>query len=323
MSRIGYHASHEQIRPEELLRLVQLAERAGFQSAMCSDHYFPWSERQGQSGFAWSWLGAALQATSLTFGVVTVPGGWRYHPTILAQAAATLNSMFPDRFWMATGSGETMNEHVVGEHWPEKAERNARLREGVEIMRALWDGEEVSRRGLIRVEEARLYTRSANPTRVVGAALTPETARWVGGWADGMITVLNTRDGMRRMIDAFREGGGEGKPVYLQSQIAFARTDAEALDQAYDQWRFAMLPSPVLGAIRMPEHFDGATAHVHREDIPTRIRVSAEPERHLDWIREDMELGFEEINLHNVCRDEQERFIEVFGERVFPALATG
>ena len=320
MPTIGYHASHEQFTPGDLLSYVQLAERAGFRSAMCSDHFLPWSERQGQSGFAWSWLGAALQATALPLGVVTVPGGWRYHPTILAQAAATLNSMFPDRFWMAAGSGEALNEHVVGEHWPEKRDRNARVREAVDIMRALWAGETVSHRGLIRVEEAKLYTRSANPTRIIAAALSPETARWAGGWADGMITVLGEKDAMRRMIDSFREGGGEGKPVHLQAQLSFAATDAEALDAAFDQWRFAMLGSPALSSLRTPAEFDAAIAHVHREDIADRIRVSSDPEWHLEWLIATAELGFSEIHLHNVCRHEQQRFIEVFGERVLPDL---
>ena len=139
---IGFHASHEQIDPRSLLAAVQAAEAAGFQAAMCSDHFSPWSARQGESGFAWSWLGAALQATSLSFGVVNAPGQ-RYHPAIIAQAAATLAQMFPDRFWVALGSGEAMNEHITGERWPAKSVRNARLRECVDIMRALFAGETV------------------------------------------------------------------------------------------------------------------------------------------------------------------------------------
>jgi coenzyme F420-dependent glucose-6-phosphate dehydrogenase len=120
MAIIGYHASHEQFRPGDLLRYVQLAEQAGFGAAMCSDHFHPWSERQGQSGFAWAWLGAALEATSLSFGLVNAPGQ-RYHPAIIAQAAATLADMFPGRFWIAVGSGQALNEHITGERWPSKA----------------------------------------------------------------------------------------------------------------------------------------------------------------------------------------------------------
>lgn len=321
MPRIGYHASHEQFAPGDLLRYVRMAEEAGFQSAMCSDHFHPWSDAQGESGFAWSWLGAALQATSLSFGVVTVPGGWRYHPAILAQAAGTLASMFPGRFWMATGSGEALNESILGHRWPPKAERNARLREGVEIMRALWAGETVTRHDLIPVEEAKLYTRPAEPPKVILAALSPETARWGAGWADGMVTVVTEREKMRRIVDAFREGGGEGKPVFLQAQLSFAATEEAALDAAWRQWRTVAFPSAVLAVLRTPAEFDAAAEMVSREEMHGKVRVSADAERHLAWLAEDAELGFEEINLHNICREEQERFVEVFGERVVPELS--
>src|SRR5918997_6060747 len=128
MTRFGYHCSHEQYPPSELLENVQAAEAAGFEGAMCSDHFHPWTDAQGHSGFAWSWLGAALQATSLSFGTVNAPGD-RYHPAIVAQAAATLAEMFPDRFWLAIGSGEALNEAITGARWPAKRERDARLRE--------------------------------------------------------------------------------------------------------------------------------------------------------------------------------------------------
>ena len=151
--RIGFHASHEQFGPDRLLRLVQSAEAAGFDAAMCSDHWAPWSEVQGESGFAWSWLGAAMATTALPFGVVNAPGQ-RYHPAIIAQAAATLNVMFPDRFWIAVGSGQLLNEHITGEAWPIKDDRNARLRESADVMRRLWAGEAVTHTGHVTVSEA-------------------------------------------------------------------------------------------------------------------------------------------------------------------------
>ena len=318
--RVGYHCSHEQYAPGALLRLARRAEAAGFECGMCSDHFHPWSEAEGESGFAWSWLGAALQATSLPFGVVTVPGGWRYHPAVLAQAGATLAEMFPGRFWMAVGSGERLNEHVVGAHWPPRDERNARLREGVEVMRALWAGETVTHRGRVTVEEAKLYSRPAEPPKVIGAALSPETAEWAGGWADGLITVVGEREGMREIVDAFRRGGGEGKPLYLQAQLSFGKTDDEALEAAWRQWHAAMFPSPVLAELKMPAEFDAAGEYVRRDDVARKMRVSADPERHLEWLLGDRELGFEEIDLHCVNRGGQERFIDVFGERVLPEL---
>jgi coenzyme F420-dependent glucose-6-phosphate dehydrogenase len=320
VTRIGYHSSHEQFAPSELLRYVQLAEQAGFGSAMCSDHFHPWSDMQGESGFAWSWLGAALQATSLSFGVVTVPGGWRYHPAIIAQAAATLAEMFPGRFWIAPGSGELLNEHITGGYWPHKAERNTRLHEAVEIIRALWAGETVTHQGLLRCEEAKLYTRPATPPLIVGAALSPETAEWMGGWADALVTVVGPRDRMQKIIDAFRRGGGEDKPLYLQAQVSFAGTDEEARRAALEQWRTVSFPSAVLAELRMPAQFDAAAQYLRVEDLEGKIRMSADPERHVEWLREDIEMGFTEINIHNVSRD-QERFIQVFGEHVLPAVA--
>lgn len=289
---------------------------------MCSDHFHPWSDRQGESGFAWSWLGAALEATTLPFGVVNAPGQ-RYHPAIIAQAAATLAEMFPDRFWLAVGSGEALNEHITGERWPPKPERNARLRECVDVIRALWAGETVTHHGLVTVEEAKLYSLPQTPPLLVGAALTTETAEWMGGWADGLITIVGERGSMQEIIDAFHRGGGEGKPLYLQAQLCFARDEEDAVRTAWDQWRSPMFPSPVLADLRMPEQFDAACEYVRPEDVQKKMRISADPEQHLEWLEEDTKMGFVEINLHNVHREEQERFIDVFGERVLPQLAAG
>jgi G6PDH family F420-dependent oxidoreductase len=165
---IGLHCSHEQIPPSRLLTHVREAEAAGFRAAMSSDHFSPWSERQGESGFAWSFLGAALEATSLPFGVVNAPGQ-RYHPAIIAQAAATLCELFPGRLWVALGTGEASNEHITGDPWPNKAQRNARLRDCVDIMRALFAGEVVDHDGLVRVDRARLWTLPAEPPSLVAA----------------------------------------------------------------------------------------------------------------------------------------------------------
>src|ERR687895_1095578 len=216
---IGYHASHEQLPPSALLGCVVAAEAAGFQAAMCSDHFAPWGSRQGNSGFVWSWLGAALQATGLGFGVVNAPGQ-RYHPAIVAQAAATLSELFPGRFWLALGSGEASNEHITGDRWPAKEERRARLGEAVSVIRALLAGETVSHDGLVKVDRARLWTLPAEPPKLVGAAVSPETAAWVGGWADGLVTINQSRDTLREVIDAFRGDGGEGKPLYLQVHLS-------------------------------------------------------------------------------------------------------
>src|SRR4051794_14865459 len=172
--KIGFHASHELYPPGVLLEVVRRAEAAGFAAAMCSDHFHPWTERQGESGFAWSWLGAAMQATRLSFGTVNAPGQ-RYHPAIIAQAAATLGAMFPGRFWVALGTGQNLNEHITGAPWPAKPDRKARLREAVTVIRALWAGEVVNHdTPWFQVRDAKLYSRPEIPPLIYGAAITKE-----------------------------------------------------------------------------------------------------------------------------------------------------
>lgn len=261
MLQIGYHASHEQFRPRDLLEYVQMAKQVGFDSVMCSDHFHPWSEQQGSAGFAWAWLGAAMQSTSLPFGVVSVPG-YRYHPAILAQASATLALMYPGLFWLGVGSGEALNEHITGQPWPTKSERNARLKESVAIIRALWSGETVTQYGRIAVDEAKLYVRSQPPPPIIGAALSPETAEWLGEWADGMITINMPKEEHHAIIDAFRRSGGKRKPVYLQVQLSYASSDQEARQSAHEQWRTTIFKSPVLAALRMPYQFDAAAEFI-------------------------------------------------------------
>lgn len=316
MKRLGFHASHEQFKPSDLLGCAQLAEQVGFRAAMCSDHFLPWSERQGQSGFAWSWLGAAMQATTLPYGVVVAPGQ-RYHPAIIAQAGATLAELFPQRFWMAVGSGEALNEHITGEQWPSKAERNQRLKECVDVIRALWAGESVNHDGLIQVCGAQLYTRPKMAPPLIGAALSEETARWMGSWADGLITAGVEVEGLKGIVQAFRENGGANKPIALQLAIVYADSMNEALDDAYHQWRHAALDSFLIANLSTPKEFDDATEYIPREALVDRIRISPDVQQHCDWIAEYFDLGFDTIYLSHVGRDLQ-RFIDVFGESVLP-----
>ncbi len=296
---IGFHASHEQFRPDRLLRLVQAAEAAGFDAAMSSDHWGPWSENQGESGFAWSWLGAAMQATSLPFGIVNAPGQ-RYHPAIIAQAAATLNVMFPERFWIAVGSGQLLNEHITGERWPTKQERNDRLREAADIMRLLWAGETVTHEGHVQVSEAKLWTRPEKPPMLVGAAVTPSTAAWVAEWADALITVSQADEQLDAVVEAFRTNGGAGKPMYLQIHLAYAPTDAEARDAAFDQWRQNTLPSSVMTDLAHPAQISAAAQHVTRDDLDGAVRISSDLGRHIEWLQRDVERGFDGLYLHEV-----------------------
>jgi probable non-F420 flavinoid oxidoreductase len=318
MARIGIHCSHEQIPPGELLAAVRHAEQAGFAAAMSSDHFSPWSERQGESGFAWSFLGAALEATSLPFGVVNAPGQ-RYHPAIIAQAAASLCQMFPGRLWVALGTGEASNEHITGERWPSKAERNARLRECVDVIRALFAGEVVDHRGRVVVDRARLWTLPTEPPPLIGPAVSVETAAWVGEWADGLVTVNQPPDKLERMIAAFRENGGEGKRLAVQVHLSWAPDEDTALEIAHDQWRTNVFAPPLCWDLATVEQFDLAAEHVRPEAVRETVLVSADPARHVEVLRELVELGFDEVYLHHVGR-EQERFVDAFGERVLPEL---
>lgn len=320
MARIGYHASHEQFAPSELLNYTVAADRAGFSSVMSSDHLAPWSERQGQSGFVWTWLGAAMQATSIPFGLITVPTGFRYHPVITAQAAATLAELFPGRFpWMAVGSGQALNEHFAAKRWPSKDERNALLVAGVEIMRELWSGATASRRGPIEVDEARLYTLPQQLPRLVAGALSPKTAEWAGAWADGMITINQPREQLEKIIDAFRNGGGEGKPLHLQVHVSYAASDEQARANAYDQWRSNAITAAMAETLRSPDEFDAATSKVRPDDMDEHVRISSSLTAHAEWLEEYLAMGFEEIYVHNVGRNQLE-FIDRYGTDILPRL---
>jgi len=317
MTEYGIHCSHEQIPPADLLAAVVAAERAGFDAAMCSDHFSPWSERQGQSAFAWSWLGAALQATNLSFGVVNAPGQ-RYHPAIIAQAIGTLGSMYPGRFWAALGSGEYSNEHITGQPWPRKEVRNARLRECVDVIRELLDGQEVTRDGLVTVDRARVWTRPQTPVPLIGAAVSEKTAAWCAEWADGLVTVNAPEEKLRAMISAYRDAGGRG-PICLQVHLSWAATEADAERIAHEQWRSNIFPPPICWDLESAEHFDVVSEKVSVDQVREVVNISADLERHIEWLRGYAALGFDRIYLHHVGQDLTE-FVETFGAKVLPAL---
>jgi probable non-F420 flavinoid oxidoreductase len=320
MTVIGFHCSHEQIHPAQLLRDVQAAERAGFAAAMSSDHFSPWSRRQGHSGFAWSWLGAALATTGLPFGVVNAPGQ-RYHPAVIAQAVATLGAMFPDRFWVALGTGEASNEHITGQRWPHKQLRDARLRECVQVIRALLDGQEVSHDGLVTVDRARIWTLPVRPPDLVGPAVSVATARAVAEWADGLITVNQPHDHLRRMVDAYRDAGGRG-PLRLQVHLSFDPDPERARAIAHDQWRSNVFAPPACWDIDTAETFDAVSEEVTPEQVGLAVLVSHEPGEIAQWLQDLIGLGFDELYLHHVGQCQQP-FVDTFGERVLPQLGAG
>lgn len=315
---IGLHASHELHLPSTLLALVRRAEAAGFGCGMCSDHLHPWTPSQGQSGYSFAWLGAALQATALPLGTICCPFG-RYHPAVVAQAAATLGELFPGRFWLAVGTGQALNEHVTGRPWPDKPERRATLLEAVGVIRRLWAGETVTHRGRVVVEAATVYSRPAVPVPLFGAATSPETAEWVGGWADGLLTVGAEPGALRQVVDAFRRGGGAGKPMYLQAMVGYDPDEERAWQTAAETWPVAVLGQDRLQTIPTPEAMAAAAGRVSPEDIKGKLRVSADLKQHVDWIQVDLALGFERVMLYTIS-GQPERFVDVFADRVLPAV---
>ena len=318
MTKISYHASHEQINPRKLLHFVQLAEQNGFDGVLSSDHFYPWNNKQGESGFAWSWLGAAMQATSFTYGIVNAPGQ-RYHPAIIAQAAATLAQMFPHRFWIALGSGQALNEHITGTYWPDKEQRNQRLLECADIIKRLWKGEVVNHKGLVSVEEAMLYTLPDKPPLMAGAAITEQTAEWVGSWADALITISHPIDELKKVINAFRKRGGKNKPVIVKYQLSFDHDEEKALQGAHDEWKTNIFESRMLSELRNPEEFQAAGKFVEKKTMFDHVKISSDPEKHVSWLKEYISLGIHEIILHNVNTNQPE-FIETFGQQVLPQL---
>ena len=317
MPRIGFHASHEQISPRQLLADVQHAEQAGFDMAMCSDHFSPWSERQGHSGYTWSWLGAALATTDLSLGCVCAPGQ-RYHPAVVAQKVATLGQMFPGRFWVALGSGENSNEHITGDRWPRKEVRTQRLEECVDVIRRLLAGEEVSHDGLVTVDRARVWERADPVPLLVGPAVSADSAARVARWADGLVTVNQGVEALRRVLTAYRDAGGRGRTA-LQVHLSWARTDDEALRLAHEQWGANAVGPPVSWDTDSTQAFDAIAAQLPPESVRGAVCVSADLGRHREWLAELAELGFDDLYLHHVGQ-EQSDFLETFGEQVLPAL---
>ncbi|MGV0787458.1 TIGR03885 family FMN-dependent LLM class oxidoreductase [Mycolicibacterium sp. XJ2] len=317
MTVIGFHCSHEQINPAQLLCDVRRAEQAGFTAAMSSDHFSPWSERQGESGFAWAFLGAALATTQLPFGVVNAPGQ-RYHPAIVAQAIATLAQMFPGRIWAALGSGEASNERITGDEWPRKEVRDQRLVECVDVIRRLLGGEEVSHQGLVQVNRARLWTRPDKIPDLVGPAVTPETAARHASWADGLVTVNQSREALEKVLRAYRDAGGRG-PARLQIHLSWAPSEDEALAIAHDQWRSNVFDPPVCWDTETVEAFDVMGEKVTPEQMHQSVRISSDLGKHVEWLQQDLEQGWDELYLHFVGQ-QQTGFIDAFGEHVLPRL---
>lgn len=325
MGIFGYAASFEQFHPTDLLRWSQEAEQRGFQGVLASDHFHPWVPSQGHSAFVWSWMGALGAVTNFRFGTGVTPPGYRYHPAVLAQAAATLEAMYPGRFFLGLGAGEALNEHIIGEYWPEAPIRLERLAESIEVIQQLFTGKVTKYRGKhITVESARIYTLPDAPPPIYVATSGPINAYRTGKTTDGIILVGAADDKIKMLIERFEKGAREsGKdpatmPKIMQYKISLASTEDDAIAQAIKEWPNGGMPFPK-GDIRNPEDFEAMAKLVKPENFKNRVLTSPNIDDHIAMAQHYIDLGFTELYVHNVGRNQAE-YIETYGKEVIPAL---
>ena len=326
---IGYAAMLEQFHPAECVRLTALAEQHGFSGCMAADHFQPWVPAQGQAGFVWNVLTAVGERTSGDMGPGVTCPSFRFHPAVVAQAAATLEAMYPGRSWLGLGTGEALNEHVVPGYWPEAGERSARMWEAIELINKLFTaslaGKDVKHKGqYFQMETTRLWTMPEQAPPILVATAGPLNAKKTGRFADGIITVgapLEKIDGLfAKFAEGAREAGKDpdAMPKVLQLHMSWAPTDEEALANALDQWPNGGMRFPKAD-IRSPHDFAEMAKLVRPEDFAGRMVISSDPDEHRAYIQRFVDLGFDRVYLHNVGRN-QEQWIEVFGRDVLPKL---
>jgi G6PDH family F420-dependent oxidoreductase len=315
MPQIGYALSSEEHRPKDLVRFAALAEEAGFSYALISDHYHPWVDAQGESPFVWSVIGAIAQATErLRLGTGVTCPTMRIHPAIVAHAAATSAAMMPGRFFLGVGTGENLNEHVLGDHWPAPDERLEMLEEAVEVIRLLWEGGYQTHRGKhYTVENARLYTLPDEPPEIYVAASQPRAAELAGRIGDGLVTVAPDK----AIAERFGSSGGAGKPKLGQVTVCWATTEKEARRTAHEIWPNGGLQGALSQELPLPEHFEQAAEMVTEDDVAESVVCGPDPERHIEQIREFEAAGYDHVYVHQVGPD-QEGFLDFYASEILP-----
>jgi len=315
MVQLGYALSSEEHGPKDLVRYARAAEEAGFSFALISDHYHPWIDRQGQSPFVWAVIGGIAQATErLRLGTGVTCPTFRMHPAIIAQAAATAASMMPGRFFLGVGSGEALNEHVVGLRWPSASVRQDMLVEAIEIMRLLWQGGFQSYDGeYFLVEEARIYTLPDTPPEVMVAAAGPRAATIAGQFGDGLIVTAPKPE----LVQRFEQAGGAGKPRFGQVTACWAEDEAQARRTALEYWPNAALPGQLGQELPLPRHFEQAIQLVTEEQVAEAIVCGPDPDKHAQAIQEYVDAGCDHVYVHQVGPD-QEGFLDFYRREILP-----
>ena len=317
MPDYGLALSSEEHPPNDLVRLAERAEETGFEFAMISDHFHPWTDAQGESPFVWAVIGGIAQATDrIRLGTGVTCPTIRMHPAIVAHAAATAGSMMAGRFFLGLGTGENLNEHVVGEAWPAPDERLAMLEEAIDVIRQLWEGGYQTFRGdFYDVEQARLYTLPDEPPAIAVAAGKPLAAKLAGRAADALINVAPDDE----VIEAFESADGQGKPKYGQITGCWAASAEEGARIACEVWPNAALSGDLGYELPLPLHFEQATEDVKPEDLAEAIPCGPDPERWLEDIRAFEQAGYTHIYFHQIGRD-QEGFLRFWTDELTPRL---
>lgn len=317
MTEFGYALSSEEHSPNDLVRNARRAEEAGFTFALISDHYHPWISAQGHSPFVWSVIGGIAQATeSLRLGTGVTCPTMRIHPAIIAHAAATSAAMMDGRFFLGVGTGENLNEHVLGDRWPPFDIRMAMLEEAVEIMRLLWSGENISYWGdYYDVEDAQLFTTPASPPPIYVAAAGPNSSEAAGRFGDGLITVAPDAE----LVEQFSASGGKGKPTIGQLGVCWAPTEKEGREIVYETWPNGGLTGELSQELRTVTHFEQAVKMVSKEEATEHLPCGPDAQKHLDAIQKYIDAGYEQVYVHQFGRD-QEGFFQFYEKEILPAL---
>jgi coenzyme F420-dependent glucose-6-phosphate dehydrogenase len=318
MVELGYSLSSEELGPLDLVENARRAEHAGFGFALVSDHFHPWLDSQGESPFVWSTIGAISQATeSLTLGTGVTCPLIRTHPAIIAHAAATSAALMPGRFFLGVGTGENLNEHVLGDRWPGHEERLEMLEESVGLMRELWRGDLVNHRGKhYTVDRARLYTVPEEPPPIAVAAAGTDAAELAGRIGDALISTAPNAD----VVEAFEAAGGSGKPRYGQLTVCYAEDRDDAVQTAFEQWPNAALGGELGQELPLPRNYRDASETLEPEQVAEQVICGPDPDEHRRAIDEFEQAGFDHVYVHQVGRD-QEPFFAFYEREILPALA--
>jgi G6PDH family F420-dependent oxidoreductase len=312
----GYALSSEEHPPNDLVANAKAAEDAGFEFALISDHFHPWVDAQGHSAFVWSTIGGIAHATErLRLGTGVTCPIIRIHPAILAHASATAAAMMPGRFFFGIGSGENLNEHVLGDKWPAADERLEMFEEAIEVIRLLWKGGFQSFRGeFYDVEQARLYTLPDEPPPLAIAASKPLAAELAARLGDAFIGVAPDAD----VIAKFDEAGGAGKPKYGQITVCWADSEEAGRKTIKEVWPNAGLGGDLSQELATPVMFEQACELVRDEDLES-LPAGPDPDAYVEVVRKYEEAGYTHIYFHQIGRD-QEGFFRFWREQLEPRL---